>query len=81
MVHLRARGEERSAKDKMMKVFEAAKAAAAAETKGMMFRQGERQRGGETPKLEALRYSTSLLIAKVGIKHKCIIMLTINTIM
>lgn len=69
--------EKLATTDQMMKVFEAAVGII---TKGRIFmKESRRKREGGT-RFQALRYLLSNY-QKVGIKHKCIIMLTINTIM
>lgn len=74
-MHLSERAEKPVTRDKIMKVFEAAKASATVITKRAIFMK-EKMRH----RFQALRFQLGNY-QKVGIKHKCFIMLTINTIM
>lgn len=69
------RPEKPVTRDKTMKVFEAAKASATVITKRAIFMKEKMRR-----RFKALRFLLGNY-QKVGIKHKCFIMLTINTIM
>lgn len=82
MAHLRERkrGERERLRDKMMKVFEASRGTSRSNNKGNDIHERVKRRERTRPKIQALRFLLGNY-QKVGIKHKCIIMLTINTIM
>lgn len=74
------RGERERLRDKMMKVFEASRGTSRSNNKGNDIHERVKRRERTRPKIQALRFLLGNY-QKVGIKHKCIIMLTINTIM
>lgn len=74
------RGERERLRDKMMKVFEASRGTSRRNNKGNDIHERVKRRERTRPKIQALRFLLGNY-QKVGIKHKCIIMLTINTIM
>lgn len=76
----RKRGERERLRDKMMKVFEASRGTSRSNNKGNDIHERVKRRERTRPKIQALRFLLGNY-QKVGIKHKCIIMLTINTIM